>query len=60
MFPVKKRSGKPLPSKSATAIPPPLKMYSSVRILNLSVSVILLLKSIPDISGFITLNSTLF
>ena len=47
MFPVKNKSGYPSLLKSDTAIPPPLKIYSSLRILNSSVSFITLLKSIP-------------
>ena len=47
MFPVKKRSGRPSLLKSDTATPPPLKMYSLVRILKLSVSVMVFSKSIP-------------
>ena len=57
MFPVKKRSGSPFLSKSATATPPPLKIYSSVSILNSVVSVILLLKSTPVCSESKSLNS---
>ena len=47
MLPVKKRSGRPSLLKSDTATPPPLKIYSLVRILKSSVSVIVFSKSIP-------------
>ena len=47
MFPVKKRSGRPSLLKSDTATPPPLKIYSLVRILKSSVSLIVFSKSIP-------------
>jgi hypothetical protein len=48
---VKNKSGSPSKSKSATETPPPLKIYSSVRILKESDSIISLLKSIPVSSG---------
>jgi hypothetical protein len=40
MFPVKNKSGSPSLLKSETATPPPLKIYSLVRILKESDSVI--------------------
>ena len=47
-FPVKKRSGLLSLLKSPTATPPPLKMYSLVSMLKLSVSTIWLLNVIPE------------
>ena len=56
IFPVKNKSGSPSLLKSETATPPPLKIYSLVRILKFSVSVIVFSKSTPVSSESSNLN----
>jgi hypothetical protein len=56
ILPVKNKSGSPSLLKSETAIPPPLKIYSLVRILKSFVSVIVFSKSTPVNSESSNLN----
>ena len=53
---MKNKSGSPSLLKSDTATPPPLKIYSLVRILKFSVSVIVFSKSTPVNSESSNLN----